>query len=109
MATHPDVRRPLPVPAQQPADQGGDRWPTLQLFYDLDRGLPAESYGIPFGSVCAGIFIESVAVAAHGFGFELVERLDYSPMRFDSTQRLHRLGSLTLVPTQAAPPDSIRT
>ncbi len=79
--------------------------PTLQLFYDLDRGLPAESYGIPFGSVCAGIFIESVAVAAHGFGFELVERLDYSPMRFDSTQRLHRLGSLTLVPTQAAPPD----
>ncbi|MEG8036668.1 hypothetical protein QP157_15545 [Sphingomonas sp. LR61] len=27
---------------------------TATVFYDLRRGLPAESFGIPFGHVCAG-------------------------------------------------------
>ena len=31
-----------------------------ELYYDLDLGLPAESYGIPFAHVCAGVFLESL-------------------------------------------------
>jgi len=66
--------------------------------YDLDRGLPAEPYGIPFGFVCAGIFVELFAIAAHAAGFEVVERLFFDDMDFQGSQRLHRLGTLTLVP-----------
>ena len=69
-----------------------------ELFYDLDLGLPAESYGIPFGSVCAGVFIETVSIAAHGLGYRLEEALDYSPMDFRGRDRLHPLGTLTLHP-----------
>ncbi len=71
---------------------------TLHLFYDKDRGLPAEPYGIPFGSVCAGVFIESVCIAAHFLHFDVVEDLEYTTMDFESSARLHPLGSLTLEP-----------
>jgi hypothetical protein len=30
-----------------------------EFFYDLDLGLPAEKFGIPFGHVCAGVFLEA--------------------------------------------------
>lgn len=72
--------------------------PHAELFYDLDLGLPAESYGIPFGSVCAGVFIEAVSIAAHALGCTVVERLDYTPMDFAGRERLHPLGLLTLEP-----------
>lgn len=72
--------------------------PRAELFYDLDLGLPAESYGIPFGSVCAGIFIEAVSIAAHAAGQRVVEELDHSPMDFSRRERLHPLGVLTLEP-----------
>jgi len=68
------------------------------LFYDLDLGLPAESYGIPFGSVCAGVFIETVSIAAHALGYRIAEALDYTPMDFSRSDRLHPLGTLTLEP-----------
>lgn len=69
---------------------------TLHLFYDTERGLPAEPYGIPFGSLCAGVFAEAVTIAAHALQFNVVEQLDYSPMEFGTSRRLHPLGSLTL-------------
>src|SRR5215218_6963933 len=62
------------------------------LFYDLDLGLPAESYGIPFGSVCAGVFIETVSIAAHALGYRVAEALDYTPMDFGRGDRLHPPG-----------------
>lgn len=74
---------------------GGTR---AELFYDLDRGLPAESYGVPFGSVCAGVFVEAVSIAAHALGCTVVERLDFTPMDFTASNRLHPLGTLTLQP-----------
>lgn len=69
-----------------------------ELYYDLDRGLPAESYGIPFGSVCAGVFIETVSIAAHALGYRVAEALDDTPMDFGRDDRLHPLGTLTLEP-----------
>ncbi len=78
---------------------------TLHLFYDLARGLPAEPYGIPFGSVCAGVFIESVTIAAHSLHLDVVERLDYTPMDFQAPSSLHRLGELRLVPNADAMED----
>jgi hypothetical protein len=69
-----------------------------ELFYDLDLGLPAESYGIPFGSVCAGVFIESVSIAAHALGYRVAEALDHTPLDFGRCDRLHPLGTLTLEP-----------
>jgi hypothetical protein len=72
---------------------------SAELFYDLDRGLPAESYGAPFGSVCAGVFVEAVSIAAHALGCTLDEQLDFTPMDFTGRERLHRLGSLTVNPS----------
>jgi hypothetical protein len=69
-----------------------------ELFYDLELGLSAESYGIPFGSVCAGVFIETVSIAAHALGYRVAEALDYTPMDFGRDERLHPLGTLTLEP-----------
>jgi hypothetical protein len=72
-----------------------------ELFYDLDRGLPAESYGAPFGSVCAGVFVEAVSIAAHALGCRVVEQLDFTTMDFARRQRLHPLGVLTIEPATA--------
>jgi hypothetical protein len=70
-----------------------------ELFYDLDRGLPAESYGIPFGWVCAGIFVEAVSIAAHALGYRLDAQLDFTAMNFTGRNRLHPLGTLSLEPS----------
>jgi hypothetical protein len=71
---------------------------TAQLYYDLDLGLPAESFGIPFGHVCAGVFLESLRTVAEGLGYGVAERLDHGEMDFASTDRLHALGMVTLTP-----------
>lgn len=76
-----------------------------ELYYDLDRGLPAEPYGIPFGHVCAGIFVELLAIAAHAHGVEVDEDLCFDDMDFDAMHRLHRLGRVTLVPCDGPVPD----
>src|SRR3954465_5202376 len=65
---------------------------TATIYYDLDRGLPAEPFGIAFGHVCAGVFIETMKIAAAGLGYKLEEKLDYSEMDFEAKDRLHRLG-----------------
>ncbi|WP_430868960.1 hypothetical protein [Demequina aurantiaca] len=69
-----------------------------EFFYDLDLGLPAENYGIPFGHVCAGVFLESLATVAAASGFRVVESLEHGDMDFDAPERLHRLGTLRLEP-----------
>lgn len=70
------------------------------IYYDLDRGLPAEPYGIPFGSVCAGIFLELFAIAAHGLGFEVVECVSGADMDFTADDRMHLVAVVTLVPSR---------
>lgn len=77
---------------------------TIELAYDLDRGLPAESMGIPFGHVCAGVFVETVAVAAAARGLDVRADLRLEPMAFARTDtRRHPLGTLTLVPRATGP------
>ena len=45
------------------------RGDVAEIFYDLDLGLPAESFGIPFGHVCAGVFLEILKITAAGYGY----------------------------------------
>jgi hypothetical protein len=78
---------------------------TAAIFYDLDLGLPAESFGIPFAHVCAGVFLESLHVVAAGLGHDVVEDLDTRPMDFSSAARLHPLGIVTLQPRAVRPDD----
>jgi hypothetical protein len=67
-----------------------------EIFYDMDRGLPAEPYGIPFGSVCAGIFLELFAITAHEMGFEVDEDICLGDMDFTAADRLHRVATVAL-------------
>jgi len=78
------------------------RGDTMALYYDLDRGLPAESFGVAFGHVCAGVFVEIVRIAAAGLGYELEERLELRPIDFGAANRLHPLGTLRLVKAERA-------
>ena len=76
---------------------------TATVFYDLRRGLPAESFGIPFGHVCAGVFLAGLDVVARAHGFTVQERLDHAEMDFGrldagADDHLHRLGTVTLRP-----------
>ena len=76
---------------------------TATVFYDLRRGLPAESFGIPFGHVCAGVFLAGLDVVARAHGFAVTEDLDHAEMDFtrldrDASDHLHRLGRVTLRP-----------
>ncbi|MDD7941650.1 hypothetical protein PHK61_24825 [Actinomycetospora lutea] len=70
-----------------------------ELFYDLDRGLPAENFGIPFAHVCSGVFLEALATVAAAHGWAVREDLDLAAMDFASPQRLHLLGTVALEPT----------
>lgn len=72
-----------------------------RIYYDLDLGLPAESLGIPFGHVCAGVFLESLSVVAAAHGYRPIEYLDHSEMDFDAVDRLHLIGTVQLEPTAA--------
>lgn len=73
---------------------------TADVLYDLDLGLPAESFGIPFGHVCAGTFLHSLAVVAAGHGWRVQEELHLSPMDFTASDRSHLIGSVRLVPQE---------
>ena len=81
---------------------------TAHFFYDLDRGLPAENFGIPFGHVCAGVFMESVATVAASHGFAVAEALHLSDMDFDATDRLHPLATVTLSAVEPTDEDLAR-
>ena len=81
---------------------------TAEVFYDLDRGLPAESFGIPFGHVCAGVFLESLQVVAAAAGFAVHEKLAHAEMDFGSADRLHPIATVTLEARQATEHDVAR-
>ncbi|MBW0103002.1 hypothetical protein [Pseudonocardia sp. KRD291] len=79
-----------------------------EFFYDLDRGLPAENFGIPFGHVCAGVFLESLSTVAAGHGWAVTESLRDDDLDFSATERLHPLGALELAPAQITPDATAR-
>lgn len=91
-----DLARWYPSPHNSQPIVVGRRGDALDLYYDLDRGLPAEPYGVPFGFVCAGTFAETLTIAAHALGYEVVASLRAEDMDFSGDDRLHALGSLTL-------------
>ena len=76
---------------------------TAHVYYDLDLGLPAESFGIPFAHVCAGVFLESLSVVAAARGYRTIEALEHSEMDFEAVDRLHLIGTVRLEP---ASPDA---
>ncbi|WP_284327224.1 hypothetical protein [Demequina litorisediminis] len=69
---------------------------SAEVFYDLDRGLPAENFGIPFGHVCAGVFLEGLQTVAAGHGWAVTTDLHLTEMDFDAEDRLHRIATVTL-------------
>jgi len=78
---------------------------TATVFYDLDRGLPAESFGIPFAHVCGGVFLAGLAIVARAAGFVVRESLDLAPMDFGGHDRLHRLADVVLEPHEPTTAD----
>lgn len=97
-----DARRYPSPHNSQPIKLRPDDQSRATLFYDLDLGLPAESFGIPFAHVCAGVFLESLRVVARAKGFTVNEQLDHSEMNFDGRERLHRVAEVELVPLEAS-------
>jgi len=71
------------------------------VYYDLDLGLPAEAFGIPFAHVCAGVFLESLSVVAAARGYRTMEILEHSEMDFAAADRLHLIGTVRLEPAAA--------
>ena len=78
---------------------------TADIYYDLDLGLPAESYGIPFGHVCAGVFLESLRIVAAKYGFAVQEKLFLDDLDFNSSDRLHQFARVTLIPHKTTDED----
>lgn len=78
---------------------------TADVYYDLDLGLPAESYGIPFGHVCAGVFLESLRIVAAKYGFAIQEKLFLDDLDFTSLNRLHQFARVTLIPRETTDED----
>src|SRR4051812_6338399 len=76
---------------------------TAEVCYDLDRGLPAENFGIPFGHVCAGVFLEALATAAAGHGWAVTESLRGDDLDFAAADRAHLLGTVGLTPVEVTP------
>jgi hypothetical protein len=76
---------------------------TAEIYYDLDRGLPAENFGVPFGHVCAGVFLESLSTVAAGHGWAVTESLRGDDLDFAAADRRHLLGTVTITPASATP------
>lgn len=68
------------------------------FYYDKKCGLPAENYGIPFGFVCMGVFLEGLRVCAAARGFKLHTRLTLNEMNFNDSDIYHKFATVALVP-----------
>lgn len=75
---------------------------TLDVYYDLKRGLPAEAFGAQFGYVCTGVFLKSLEIVARHYGYKTVEKLILTDMDFTSDDRHHLMGSVSFVPAEAS-------
>lgn len=71
-----------------------------ELLYDLERGLPAENFGIPFGQVCAGVYVESLATVAAAHGWSVTAELRDEGLDFDADARYQPLGVVALAPAE---------
>lgn len=71
----------------------------IELYYDLERGLPAESFGKQFAFVCTGVFLSSLRVVAGNYGYSVKEKLALTDMDFSSDDSFHYLGVLELEKT----------
>jgi hypothetical protein len=67
-----------------------------EVFYDKRLGLPAESFGVAFGYVCCGVFLEMLSITSANMGYRIQEILSYEEMDFTNTDPLHLIGKLTL-------------
>lgn len=69
---------------------------TADIFYDLDLGLPAENFGIPFAHVCAGVFLTGLEICASARSYTLAQHRINEEMDFTSSNRLHLLAHVEL-------------
>lgn len=69
----------------------------LEVFYNLDRGLPAEAFGTQFGYVCTGTYLMSLKIVARHHGYEARETLQLSEMDFTSPDRNHLMARVEFV------------
>ncbi|BBG02038.1 MULTISPECIES: hypothetical protein [Pseudonocardia] len=74
-----------------------------ELLYDLERGLPAENFGIPFGQVCAGVYVESLATVAAPHGWSVTAELRDEGLDFDADAHHQPLGTVELTRTAITP------
>jgi hypothetical protein len=68
-----------------------------EFFYDKEKGLPAESYGIPFGFVCMGVFLEGLRVVAAAEGYALNTQLELTDMNFTVSEKNHLFARVELI------------
>lgn len=73
------------------------------VFYDMDLGLPAENFGIPFAHVCAGVFLESLRTVAQAQGYDVQEDIDEAELDFAASRRLHPVAQVRLQPATLSP------
>ena len=66
------------------------------FYYDKEKGLPAESYGVPFGFVCMGVFLEGLRVVAAAEGYDLKTKLELKEMDFAAPEKNHKFASVEL-------------
>ncbi|GAA2237942.1 hypothetical protein GCM10010401_07690 [Rarobacter faecitabidus] len=97
----PDARRYPSPHNSQPIKVRVIDQAVARVYYDLDLGLPAENFGIPFAHVCAGVFLETLTVAAAGHGYRAAIQIVDQEMDFGATSRLHPLALVTLSPEAA--------
>jgi len=88
--TYPSPHNSQPIKIKIISDE------KAEIYYDKKLGLPAESFGIAFGYVCAGVFIELLSIAAANMGYRLKEKVSFKKMDFHSSDILHHIGELTL-------------
>lgn len=77
----------------------------VDVYYDLDCGLPAEAYGIEFGYVCAGVFLASLQIVAAYYGYDITDKTTASEMDFTSSNRLHLIAHVTFKKKTVDPED----
>lgn len=70
---------------------------TAVFYYNKQKGLPAENYGIPFGFVCMGVFLEGLRVCAAARGFDIKTKLKLKDMDFADSNIYHHFGDIELV------------
>lgn len=88
---YPSPHNSQPIAAKITSEDKAD------FYYDKKKGLPAEDYGIPFGFVCMGVFLEGLRVCAAARGFTLKTNLNLTEMNFKNSDPYHHFAQIQLV------------